>query len=293
MPLLTIHHKTEYTYANPVGFGEHRIMLRPRDGHDLRVLEEYLDISPTPSSLRRIRDVFGNTVAIAKFNGTSKTLTFNSRVKVLHKPTRGLGLSPEDYAYLHPFAYDEEEAPDLALSIQRQYEDPERRVEIWARQFLTRASTTRTQDLLADITHAIKRDFVYRRRYEPGVQDPLETLRLGTGTCRDFAVFMMEAVRSLGFAARFVSGYIYVPSSGKERHVGGGSTHAWVQVYLPAAGWVEFDPTNGIVGNRDLIRVAIAREPRQAIPLWGTYTGASSDHLGMNVSVKVVSEADV
>ncbi len=121
------------------------------------------------------------------------------------------------------------------------------------------------------------------------MQDPLETLQLGKGTCRDFALFMIEAVRSLGFAARFVSGYLHVPSS--SGRTGGGSTHAWVQVYLPSAGWVEFDPTNGIVGNQDLIRVAVAREPRQAVPLWGTFTGFRSDSLGMKVDIDVSVQA--
>jgi transglutaminase-like putative cysteine protease len=290
MPILTIHHKTEYRYARPVSFGEHRIMLRPRDGYDLRLIGEALIIEPRPTAIRWIRDVFGNTVGVVKFGGQSDRLVFDSKVKVDHRPVRGLHLSPEDYAYLHPFAYDEDEMPDLALSIQRGFDDPDRKIELWARQFVRSTGQTRTQDLLSDITHAIKRDFVYRRRYEPGVQTPLETLRSGMGTCRDFALFMIEAVRSLGYAARFVSGYLHVRGSGNER-VGGGSTHAWVQVYLPSAGWVEFDPTNGIVGNRDLIRVAIAREPRQAVPLWGSYTGDPSDHLDMKVNISVVSEA--
>ena len=290
MPILTIHHKTEYRYARPVSFGEHRVMLRPRDGYDLRVTGEALIIEPMPIATRWIRDLFGNTVGTVKFAGQSDKLLFDSMVKVEHRPVRGLHLSPEDYAYLHPFAYDDDEMPDLALSIKREYDDADRRIELWARQFVSRSGHTRTQDLLADITHAIKRDFVYRRRSEPGVQSPLQTLRTGEGTCRDFAVFMMEAVRSLGYAARFVSGYLHVRGSDNDR-VGGGSTHAWVQVYLPSAGWVEFDPTNGIVGNSDLIRVAVARAPRQAIPIWGSFTGNLSDHLAMNVSIKVVSEA--
>ena len=98
---------------------------------------------------------------------------------------------------------------------------------------------------------------------------------------------MMEAVRALGFASRFVSGYLYVPREKGEEHKGGGNTHAWCQVYLPGAGWVEFDPTNGIVGNRDLIRVAVARDPRQAIPLQGSYFGSAADYVGMSVSVDV------
>ena len=140
------------------------------------------------------------------------------------------------------------------------------------------------------LTCAIRESFIYDRRTESGTQDPATTLRLGRGTCRDFALLMMEAVRSLGFAARFVSGYLYVPDRDTAAYQGGGSTHAWCQVYLPGAGWVEFDPTNAIVGNRDLVRVAVARDPSQAVPLSGTWTGLASDSLGMTVEVMVRAE---
>ena len=123
-----------------------------------------------------------------------------------------------------------------------------------------------------------------------GTQDPIETLKLGSGSCRDFAVLMIEAVRSLGLAARFVSGYLYVPENGSGGRVGGGATHAWLEVYIPGAGWIEYDPTNGVVGNRDLIRVAVVRDARQAVPLSGTWTGFPSDFLGMDVTVSVTSE---
>jgi transglutaminase-like putative cysteine protease len=114
---------------------------------------------------------------------------------------------------------------------------------------------------------------------------------LRSGSCRDFALFMMEAVRSLGLAARFVSGYLNLATDDAERYAGGGSTHAWVQVYVPGAGWMEFDPTNGIVGNRDLIRVAVARDPIQAVPIWGTWTGFPSASLGLTVDVHITSES--
>src|ERR1700690_3720993 len=129
--------------------------------------------------------------------------------------------------------------------------------------------------------------FTYRKRHEHGTQHPLDTLQTGSGTCRDYALLMIEALRRLGIAARFVSGYLFVPSDGG--YLGGGSTHAWVQVYLPSAGWIEFDPTNGIIGTRDLVRVAVARDPRQAIPLHGTYVGPADAFIGMNVSINVVS----
>jgi transglutaminase-like putative cysteine protease len=136
------------------------------------------------------------------------------------------------------------------------------------------------------LTTAIKESFVYISRPERGTQDPTQTLLTGRGSCRDFAVLMMEAVRALGLAARFVSGYLHIPAEVTDDLQGGGNTHAWCQVYLPGAGWVEFDPTNGIVGNRNLIRVAVARDPRQALPLWGTFEGAATDALGMTVSVE-------
>ena len=94
------------------------------------------------------------------------------------------------------------------------------------------------------------------------------------------------------FAARFVTGYLYVPWRDGPEYLGGGSTHAWCQVYLPGAGWVEFDPTNGIIGNRDLIRVAVARDPGQAVPLSGTYLGNVDDELDMKIEVNVKSEED-
>jgi transglutaminase-like putative cysteine protease len=180
-----------------------------------------------------------------------------------------------------------EEMPDLARSIERHYPDPDRLVDTWADRFVSDKGRTGTIEMLVAMTHAIKEELTYIPRHERGIQSAGETLSLGSGTCRDFAVLMMEAARSLGLAARFVSGYIYSPLVGRSAYTGGGSTHAWARIYLPGAGWLEFDPTNGLIGSGDLIRVAITRDPRQALPLSGTYTGFPADHLGMNVEVSV------
>jgi len=134
--------------------------------------------------------------------------------------------------------------------------------------------------------------FRYRKRHEQGTQHPLDTLQTKSGTCRDYALFMIEALRRLGIAARFVSGYLFVHRHREYGYIGDGSTHAWVQVYLPSAGWIEFDPTNGIIGTRDLIRVAVARDPRQAIPLHGAYLGSPDAFAGMEVHIRVVSVGD-
>jgi transglutaminase-like putative cysteine protease len=292
MPLLTIHHKTEYRYTHPVAFGEHRIMLRPRDGHDLRVLSGSLDIVPRPASLRWIHDVFGNSVAIATFEARAPMLVFNSTATVEHNPAEEFALTPDDPAYFYPFLYDDEEFPDLVQFITPQYGDRNGELSAWARGFLGRNGATPTFDILSGMTHGIREAFSYRKRYEHGTQHPLDTLQTGSGTCRDYALFMIEALRRLGIAARFVSGYLFIPDDRArgygEGYVGGGSTHAWVQVYLPNAGWIEFDPTNGIIGTRDLIRVAVARDPRQAIPLHGTYVGSADAFIAMDVSINVV-----
>jgi transglutaminase-like putative cysteine protease len=143
------------------------------------------------------------------------------------------------------------------------------------------------------MTRAIKDELVYVRRTEKGVQSPADTLWRGSGSCRDFAVLMMEAVRSLGLAARFVSGYIFTPEVNRIDVVGGGATHGWMQAYLPGAGWVDFDPTNSLVGNRNLIRVAVAWDQRNALPLWGTFVGSTSSFRSMEVDVSVVEESGV
>ncbi|SDN79679.1 transglutaminase family protein [Afipia sp. GAS231] len=292
MPLLTIHHKTVYRYNRPVAFGEHRIMLRPRDGHDLRVLSSSLEISPEPMSLRWIHDVFGNSVAIATFDERSETLSFTSMATVEHNPAEEFALTPDDTAYFYPFIYDREEFPDLQQFIVPQYGDPNGELSAWARQFLDADGPTPTFNILSGMTHGIREAFTYRKRHEHGTQHPLDTLQTGSGTCRDYAMFMIEALRRLGIAARFVSGYLFIPGDSAHGYVGGGSTHAWVQVYLPSAGWIEFDPTNGIVGTRDLIRVAVARDPRQAIPLHGCYLGSADAYVGMEIGINVVSVGD-
>lgn len=287
MTVLSVRHRTSYTYKAPVRFGEHRMMFRPRDSYDQRLISSTMTIDPEPRRIRWFHDVFGNCVAVASFAGEAKVLNFDSSIVLDHTPSNAPDFVIEDYARTYPFTYGAEERPDISRLIERQYLDPEHQLDRWVRRFIRHGQMTDTGELLMTLTYAIKEGFTYTRRHERGTQDPLLTLSTRKGSCRDFAVLMMEAVRALGFAARFVSGYLYVPQVAGEANVGGGNTHAWCQVYLPGAGWVEFDPTNGIVGNRDLIRVAVSRDPRQAIPLQGTYFGAASDYIGMNVSVDV------
>jgi transglutaminase-like putative cysteine protease len=292
MLVITVRHVTTYRYKQPVAFGEHRMMLRPRDSYDQKLLDAKLVITPEPADIRWVHDVFGNCVAIARFAGRAQELCIESIISLDHSPTNALDFEIEEYAKRYPFTYGADEMPDLLRSIERQYLDPEREVDRWARRFLRHDGRTDTSEFLAAMTHAIRQDLTYVAREESGIQDPVNTLRVKSGSCRDFAVLMMEAVRSLGLAARFVTGYLYVPEDKRSERIGGGATHAWLEVYLPGAGWIEFDPTNGIVGNHDLIRVAVARDPRQAVPISGTWTGFPSDNLGMTVEVEVTAVAE-
>jgi transglutaminase-like putative cysteine protease len=293
MSLLTVRHTTVYRYREPVGLGEHRMMFRPRESHDLRLIGTSLRITPQPAHLRWLHDPFDNSVAVATFEGTTSELRFESDVTLEHFETSMPEYPLEEYARTYPFRYSDEDFPSLTRALTHHY--PAAKLSKWALQFLDPSDTTATMKILRAMTHGIRDEFIYTRRVEKGVQTPEQTLESGKGSCRDFAVLMMEAARSLGIAARFVSGYIYTPKNPAHTGspvVGGGATHAWMQAYLPGAGWIDFDPTNSIVGNRNLIRVAVAWSPDHVLPLWGTYDGSATAFLGMDVTVTVTQRED-
>jgi transglutaminase-like putative cysteine protease len=286
--ILNVRHLTTYRYARPVVFGDHRMMMRPRDGHDQRLLTAELEIDPEPKRLRWLYDTFDNCVAIASFSGAWTSLRVENRFTVERIVDDSPGGEIDPRAEHYPFSYAPEELPDIARTIERLYNDPGEDLDRWVRRFLAPSGRTRTSHLLMTMTYAIKEGFAYERREAAGVQTPRHTLDRRRGSCRDFTVLMMEAARALGIAARFVSGYVFVPKKdGEPARLGGGATHAWCQIYLPGAGWIEFDPTNGLVGGKDLIRVAVARDPAHAAPLTGAYFGDVRDELGMEVSVEV------
>jgi transglutaminase-like putative cysteine protease len=264
-------------------------MLRPRDSHDLRLHEATLSVSPAPANTRWAHDVFGNSVGLLDWPAEQRTdhLEIVSTLELTHYPA-GPALpraTLDPSAEIFPFSYGAEEAPDLAHLAERHLADPERRVYAWARRFLAQGGQTRTLAMLEAMTRAIREEFAYEAREAEGTHPPIVTLATGRGTCRDFALLMMEAVRALGLAARFVTGYLYDAAGGGA--VGGGATHAWVAVYLPGAGWVEYDPTNGLVAGENLIRVGATRTPEQAVPVGGGYIGRAEDFESLAVDVTV------
>lgn len=288
MRLPTVRHLTVYRYAEPVRLGEHRMMFRPRESHDLRLVRNRLVILLQPTRLRWLHDVFDNSIAVAAFTGGTDRLSFDSTVTLEHIEATRPDYQLEASAVTFPFSYSCGDQPELIRALERS--DPDQEVDRWAERLLPRSGPHLTMDLLRTMTRHIQEEFAYSRRTQRGVQSPGVTLQRCGGACRDFAWLMIDAVRSLGLAARFVSGYIFVPTRSHATVVGGGSTHAWLQVYLSGAGWVDFDPTNSIIGNRNLIRVAVAWHPAHVLPLWGIFIGRPGATLGMHVDVAVTEE---
>ena len=281
---LAVEHVTTYRYRRPVALGVHRLLLRPRDGHDLRLITTALDLTP-PGGVRWVYDVLGNSVALASFAEEADELRIASRLTIVRYdalPPRG---DVDVAASRYPFVYSMQDRFDLGRMTEQHYVDPADAVGAWARGFVRGASTD-TLALLGDLNAGIGAQFGYQAREEEGTQTPLETLRRGFGSCRDFAVLLAEAARSLGFGARLVTGYLHqtpveaVPAAP-------GSTHAWTEIYVPGPGWLAYDPTNATLGGEDLIRVAVGRDIHQIIPIAGTYQGVPDDFLGMQVAVTV------
>ncbi|MDQ6629199.1 MAG: transglutaminase family protein [Pseudomonadota bacterium] len=283
-------HTTLYRYRQPVRFGEHRVMFRPRDSHDLRVLATDLDVSPE-ADVRMIQDPLSNSVALVQPRSRAETLQIVCSFTIEHAHSLNLELPLSPSAEIFPFSYTTEERYDLEHYLRPYHDDPDGELTAWARQFIRTDGPTGTRDLLIAMNQRIRQEFSYSSRDEEGTQAPLETLKLGSGSCRDFALLMMEGARRLGFATRFVSGYLYDPAldggSSARRTIGAGYTHAWLQAYLPGAGWVPFDPTNNLLGGTQLIRVGVARDPSQAAPISGSWFGETGDYLGMTVTVAV------
>ena len=265
-------------------------MFRPRTGHDIHVLDAGVEVN-VPSQIDWVQDTQSNWVTLVTPTGASDELRIHCHFRISHRGVRGVNDLPlAPHARRWPFDYTLDERRDLGAMLERHYPDPDGRLFEWCRPFLAPAVRPDTRELLTSIAAAIQAGFRYESRDEAGTQTPDETLKRGAGTCRDLALLMMEVVRRLGMAARFVSGYLYDPSVDNVADgglAGAGATHAWLHVYLPGAGWVPFDPTNALFGGSSLIRVAYARDPDLAAPVSGRWFGDPNDFTGMEVSVNV------
>jgi transglutaminase-like putative cysteine protease len=287
MSVLSIHHQTIYRYRTPMAFGPHRLMLRPRESHALRLYQHELAITPA-AGVTWAHDVAGNSVATASFSQPSDTLTIDSAATLSIDGDRWPVFDIAASAHRFPFLLSEDEMTDLGALRLQAYLDSAGRVREWAQSFVAGAGTD-TLSLLKDISAGVAAQIAYETREDEGAQSPDETLARRSGSCRDFAVLFVDAVRSLGFGARIVSGYLYDPDLDRRGSAGAGSTHAWAEVYVPGAGWITFDPTNRSVGGFNLIPVAMARHISQTMPVSGSFSGDVSAFLGLEVTVTVTA----
>ena len=291
-----ITHTTVYRYSKPVTFGEHRVMFRPRDSHDLRVLATDLQVSPE-AIVRMIQDPHSNSVALVQPIKPSLELRLTASFTIERADvTQDLSLLSPSAEFL-PFAYSLQDRLDLEHYLRPHHDDPDGKLIAWAHQFFRHDGPTGTRDLMERMNQYINQSFRYETRDEEGTQSPLQTLALGSGSCRDYALLMMEAMRRLGVATRFVSGYLYdtaldINAAGNDGAMtGAGATHAWLQAYLPGAGWVAYDPTNNLLGGNQLIRVGVARDPAFAAPVSGSWFGEADAYVGLEASVQVKRHA--
>lgn len=287
MVKLRIRHRTTYRYSLPVSLRPHRLMLRPRESRELRLLSMELAMEPH-AVVAWSQDVAGNTVATATFQTMASGLVIESAVELeldaIPWPVFDVAAS----AILYPFRYGEDEWTDLGALAMPQHPDPTGRLREWVHAFV-RSDPTDTLSLLKDINAGVLAWVSYQGRDDEGTQSPLQTLERRWGSCRDMAVLFIEAVRTLGFGARIVSGYLHNPSADGVGSAGAGTTHAWAEVYVPGAGWITFDPTNRSVGGVNLIPVAVGRDIRLVMPVTGSFVGMSDAFAGMSVEVCVRS----
>lgn len=284
---LRIRHVTRYCYHRPVALGPHRLMLRPRESRDLRLIASDVRVSP-PATLTWAQDVFGNAVAMASFHTMTDMLMIDSEAELDLDAAAWPVFDVAATAIAYPFRYADDDWTDLGALTTEQYPDPAGRLRDWARGFV-RSQPTDTLALLKDLCAGVSAWIAYQSREDEGTQSPVQTLDRGWGSCRDFAVLFVEAARSLGFGARIVSGYLYRPDKPAIGADGAGSTHAWAEVFVPGAGWITFDPTNRSVGGLNLIPVAVARDIAQAMPVSGSFLGMTDAFKGMTVAVGVTA----
>ena len=285
MPSVTITHTTSYRYRTAVALGPHRLMLRPRETRDLSLTSFDLEISPK-ARIDWSHDVAGNAIATAQFDTMTEQLSIRSRTRVELRAPVWPVFPIAAYAASYPFLYTADDRTDLGALATPQYVDDAGRLPHWVKGFVM-GRPTDTLSLLKDISNGVTAGVFYQSRETEGTQGPLETLDRGWGSCRDFAVLFAEAVRTLGFGARLVSGYLYDPSGDQLGSADAGSTHAWVEVFVPGAGWISFDPTNRSVGSTNLVAVAVARKIQQVVPVTGSFHGRPADVLSLEVRVDV------
>lgn len=281
MSWLRITHETVYRYRIPVRFGAHRLVLRPREGHDLQVKEMRLEISPE-FELKWSRDVFGNSVATVYFLNAADHLSIRSEVLIeqtLPFPLQSIRPHP---IVPFPVEFSPMESVVAAAYQATTFPDDVARTKQWVSDTMDLSAVSGAEEAVATVARTIRDKVRYQRRDARGVLSPSETLAAGSGSCRDMATLMLETLRAIGLPARFASGYFDCAAS----EVGRASTHAWAEAYLPEIGWTGYDPTLGEATSANHVVTGVSNHPRGVMPVSGTFFDQQSCYLGMTVAVK-------
>lgn len=282
MQRLRIKHLTEYIFPTQVTLNTHRLLLRPREGHDVRIESSRLEITPA-YSIKWQRDVFDNSLAVVNFQRSSNKLTIASEVVIQHYAPAPYDFLLEEYAVNYPFAYALGEQIDLAAFQRPIFVNDSQTINDWLQRLSLQGM--QTFGMLVKLNQTISNQFRYQMREEAGVQSPAQTLAQRSGSCRDYATLFIEACRCMGLASRFVSGYLHAPAT----EAGNATTHAWVEIYLPGTGWKGFDPTSGeVTGNRH-IAVAVARDTEAVPPVSGSFIGPGAASMQVSVQVSLLA----
>lgn len=288
---LSVDHRTEYHYDKPVSFGDHYVFLRPREAHALHV--ESFQLSSKPDgSLRWVRDAFNNIVAVVNFGlNTSEVLAFHCKAIYHIGEDNPFDFILDPRATGYPFKYDERESSALVPYLGQHIPANSSKALNWFYDAVQEPN--KSNDIigwLLDINQSVQRDIRYVRRDDEGIQTPDETLQLGSGSCRDMAQLFIAVCRQLNLASRFASGYLYVPQDEVDEGnlVGSeNSMHAWAEVFLPGAGWLGFDPTNGILTNHHYLTAAVASRLEWINPIQGKYFHKEQVQSQLSVSLKM------
>jgi transglutaminase-like putative cysteine protease len=267
---LHVRHTSEYTYDYPVALGPQTLYLYPRAYPYQRLMRYQLTIDPKPSRIVKNIDVEGNVQQLVYFNHPTHHLRVTAEIELESDEFNSFDfvLFPFETQWV-PFRYP---APiEKLLQPYLERVGVTERVETWARHIAARSSW-KTTSFLMELNRTI-RQFKYEIREVGAPFPPEQTLTQQRGSCRDYTTLFIAACRSLGIAARFVSGYLF--GNPQQEH----QLHAWAEVYLPGAGWRGFDPTEGtVVVNRHIFLTSTA-QPELAAPISGTFVGRAKSTL--------------
>jgi uncharacterized protein (DUF2126 family)/transglutaminase-like putative cysteine protease len=277
---VALEHRTSYTFDRLVEVHPHVVRLRPAP-HSRTPIEAYsLSIEPADHFINWQQDAFGNFLARVVFPNRARNLTITVGLIADMKVINPFDFFIEDWAEHIPFEYPKSLAEDLKPYLRPVDENgegsgPGDLTQAWVKNFSV-APGTRTIDFLVALNRAVNADVGYSLRMEPGVQTPDFTLRSGIGSCRDSAWLLVSILRQLGYAARFVSGYLVQLTSDVEALDGPSGPaadftdlHAWTEVYIPGAGWIGLDPTSGLFAGEGHIPLSATPHPESAAPITG------------------------